>query len=78
MTLPLNQDGPCSIELEHSLPSEVAAISPFVDELMLSIGKCGYVPEGLSQTRSFTGIMRILENPSMFVSAIGAMEFQSW
>jgi hypothetical protein len=28
-------------ELEGSLPSEVAAISPFVDKLMLSIKKCG-------------------------------------
>jgi serine/threonine-protein kinase RsbW len=34
------------IELERSLPSEVAAISPFVDQLMLLIRKCGCVPEG--------------------------------
>jgi serine/threonine-protein kinase RsbW len=27
------------------LPSEVAAISPFVDKLMLSIRMCGWVPE---------------------------------
>jgi serine/threonine-protein kinase RsbW len=40
-----DQGGPC-IELERSLPSEVAAISPFVDKLMLLIRKCGCVPEG--------------------------------
>jgi hypothetical protein len=33
MTIAHNQRGPC-VELEHSLPSEVAAISPFVDKLM--------------------------------------------
>jgi anti-sigma regulatory factor (Ser/Thr protein kinase) len=38
------QGGPC-IELERSLPSEVAAISPFVNRLMLLFGKCGCVPE---------------------------------
>jgi len=42
-----NQGGPC-IELEHSLPSEVAAISPFVDKLMRLIRKCGYADEGES------------------------------
>jgi len=36
------------IALEHSLPSEVTAISPFVDRLMLLLRKCGCVPEGLS------------------------------
>jgi serine/threonine-protein kinase RsbW len=35
---------PC-IELELSLPSEVTAISPFVDKLMLLIRNCGCVPE---------------------------------
>src|ERR1700728_1019603 len=39
-----NQGGPC-IELEHSLPSEVAAISPFVDKLMRLMRKCGHAPE---------------------------------
>lgn len=39
--------GPC-IELERSLPSDVAAISPFVDRLMLLFRKCGCVPEGES------------------------------
>jgi serine/threonine-protein kinase RsbW len=34
------------IELERSLPSEVEAISPFVDEVMLLIRKCGCVLEG--------------------------------
>ena len=41
-----NQGGPC-IELEHSLPSEVAAISPFVDKLMRLIRKCGCADEGI-------------------------------
>ena len=36
------------IALEHSLPSEVTAISPFVDRLILLLRKCGCVPEGLS------------------------------
>jgi serine/threonine-protein kinase RsbW len=45
MTIAYDQGGPC-IELERSLPSEVAAISPFVDNLMLLIRKCGCVPEG--------------------------------
>src|SRR6202035_3693187 len=45
MTIAHNQDGPC-IELERTLPSEVAAISPFVDKLMRLIRKCGCVPEG--------------------------------
>ena len=39
------QDGPC-IELDRSLPSEVSAISRFVDKLMLLIRKCGCVPGG--------------------------------
>jgi serine/threonine-protein kinase RsbW len=45
MTISRNQGGAC-IELERSLPSEVTAISPFVDQLMLLIRTCGYVPEG--------------------------------
>jgi serine/threonine-protein kinase RsbW len=45
MTTAHNQGGPC-IELERSLPSEVAAISPFVDKLLLLIRKFGCVPEG--------------------------------
>jgi serine/threonine-protein kinase RsbW len=32
------------IQLEHSLPSEIGAISPFVDKLMLLILKCRCVP----------------------------------
>jgi anti-sigma regulatory factor (Ser/Thr protein kinase) len=42
-----NQRGPC-LELEHSLPSEVAAISPFVDKLMRLIRKYGCADEGES------------------------------
>jgi serine/threonine-protein kinase RsbW len=45
MTITPIQGGPC-IELERSLPSEVAAISPFVDRLMLLFRKCGCVSEG--------------------------------
>jgi serine/threonine-protein kinase RsbW len=45
MTIGHNQTGPC-LELERSLPSEVAAISPFVDRLMLLLRKSGCVPEG--------------------------------
>jgi serine/threonine-protein kinase RsbW len=40
-----NQGGPC-LERERSLPSEVAASSPFVDKLMLLIRKCGCTAEG--------------------------------
>jgi serine/threonine-protein kinase RsbW len=36
------------IALECSLPSEVTAISPFVDKLMLLLNHCGCVPEGVS------------------------------
>jgi serine/threonine-protein kinase RsbW len=43
-----NQGGPC-LELERSLPSEVSAISPFVDKLMLLIRKCGCAAEGESE-----------------------------
>jgi serine/threonine-protein kinase RsbW len=45
MAVALDQCGPY-LELERSLPSEVAAISPFVDKLMLLVRKCGCVPEG--------------------------------
>jgi serine/threonine-protein kinase RsbW len=47
MTIVHNQDGPC-IELDRTLPSEVAAISPFVDGIMLLFRKCGCVSEGES------------------------------
>jgi serine/threonine-protein kinase RsbW len=36
------------IALKCSLPSEVTAISPFVDTRMLLLSNCGYVPEGVS------------------------------
>ena len=45
MTTAHHQAGPC-LELERSLPSKVAAISPFVDRLMLLIRKCDCVPQG--------------------------------
>jgi serine/threonine-protein kinase RsbW len=47
MIIDQNQIGPC-IELERSLPSELAALSPFVDRLMLLFRKCGCVPQGES------------------------------
>jgi len=36
------------IALECSLPSEVTAISPFVDKLMLLLRNCSCIPEGMS------------------------------
>ena len=47
MTSTPNPGSSC-IELERSLPSELAAISPFVDRLMLLLRKCGCVPQGES------------------------------
>jgi hypothetical protein len=47
MTIAHNQGGPC-LELEPSLPREVAAVSPFVDRLMLLFGTCGCVSQGES------------------------------
>jgi serine/threonine-protein kinase RsbW len=44
MTTAQTQRGPC-IEMERSLPSEVAAISPFVDKVMFLIRQTGSVPE---------------------------------
>ena len=46
----LKQEAHCGphIALECSLPSEVTAISPFVDKLMLLLTNCGCVPEGVS------------------------------
>jgi serine/threonine-protein kinase RsbW len=41
------QGGPC-LELERSLPSKVAASSPFVDKLMRLIRKCGCAAEAES------------------------------
>ncbi len=47
MPIAHNQGRPC-LELERSLPSKVAEISPFVDKLMLWIRKCGCAAEGES------------------------------
>jgi serine/threonine-protein kinase RsbW len=47
MTTAHNQGAAC-LELERSLPSEVAAISPFVDRLMVLFRKCGCVSQGES------------------------------
>jgi serine/threonine-protein kinase RsbW len=47
MTITHDHGGP-RIALECSLPSEVTAISPFVDKLMLLLRNCSCVPEGVS------------------------------
>ena len=47
MTIAHDHRGP-QITLECSLPSEVTAISPFVDELMPLLRNCGCVSEGVS------------------------------
>jgi serine/threonine-protein kinase RsbW len=47
MTTAHDRRGP-HVGLECSLPSEVTAISPFVDKLMLRLRKCGCVAEGVS------------------------------
>jgi serine/threonine-protein kinase RsbW len=47
MTIAHNQAGPC-IELKRSLPSDVTAISPFVDKFIVLLRGCGCVPEGVS------------------------------
>jgi serine/threonine-protein kinase RsbW len=47
MTVVHDRRGP-HIALECSLPSEVTAISPFVDKLTLLLRNCSCVPEGAS------------------------------
>ena len=47
MTIAHDHRGP-HIALECSLPSEVTAISPFVDKLMFLLRNCSCVPEGPS------------------------------
>ena len=85
MTMAHDHDGTC-IELKRSLPSEVAAISPFVDKLMLLFRKCGCVPEGesdveiaLREALANAIIHGNHENPrtSMFVSAVNLMKSRS-
>jgi hypothetical protein len=44
MTIAHDHRGP-HIALEFSLPSEVTAISPFVDKLMLLLRNCSCVPD---------------------------------
>ena len=46
MTIAHDHRGP-HIALECSLPSEVTAISPFVDKLMFLLRTCSCVPEGV-------------------------------
>ena len=48
MTIAHDHRGP-HIALECSLPSDVAAISPFVDKLMLLYSNCGCIPDGLTE-----------------------------
>ena len=86
MTIAHNQGGPC-IELERSLPSEVAAISPFVDRLMVLLRKCGCVSQGESDVEIalrealanaiIHGNHEIPEVTSMFVSGVNLMKSQS-
>jgi hypothetical protein len=84
MTIPHDHRGP-HIALECSLPSEVTAISPFVDKLMLLLRNCSCVPEGVSdveitlhwQTPSFTEIMRIVENMSTLPAGASLTKCQS-
>jgi len=81
-----NQGGPC-LELERSLPSEVVAISPFVDKLMLLIRKCGRAAEGESDVEIalrealanaiIHGNHENPENTSMSVSAVSLMKSRS-
>jgi serine/threonine-protein kinase RsbW len=47
MTIAHDRRGP-HIALDCSLPSEVSAISPFVDELMLLLRNCGCISTGVS------------------------------
>jgi serine/threonine-protein kinase RsbW len=47
MTIAHDHRGP-HIALECSLPSELTAISPFVDKLMLLLRNCSCVPDGVS------------------------------
>jgi hypothetical protein len=47
MTTSHDHRGP-HVALECSLPSEVTAISPFVNKLMPLLRNCGCVPEGMS------------------------------
>src|ERR1700689_2549626 len=69
MTIGHNQGAPC-LELERSLPSEVAAISPFVDKLMPLIRKCGCAAEGESDvvgnSNSSSANRRIVGGASTF------------
>src|SRR5882762_319983 len=75
----LHSAGPL-FQLEQSMRSEVSAISPFVDKLMVFIRKCQCVPgnefdveiscEKLWQMASFTAIMKILA--SVFTSTAAA------
>jgi hypothetical protein len=85
MTIAHYHRGP-HIALECSLPSEVTAISPFVDKLMLLLRNCGCIPEAVSdveprygkpwQTLSFTEIMKIVENTSMLPAAASLTKCQ--
>ena len=55
----LHRAGPC-LQTELSLPSEIAAISPFLDKLMLLIKKCQCVPG--SETDVEIALREALEN----------------
>ena len=69
------------------MPSEVAAISPFVDRLMLLLKKCGCVAEGESDVEItlrealanaiIHGKLETPENTFMFVAAVKVMKSPS-
>jgi anti-sigma regulatory factor (Ser/Thr protein kinase) len=81
-----HQAGPC-LELERSLPSKVAAISPFVDKLMRLIRKCGHAPEGENDVEIalrealanaiIHGIMKTPESTSTFVAVVNLAKYRS-
>src|SRR5258708_21110297 len=54
-----HRDRPC-VEMERVLPSKVAAISPFVDKLMLLIKKCRCAP--VNETDIEIALREALEN----------------
>ena len=80
-----HKSGGPTIELTWSLPSELAAISPFVDKLMLLISKFGRVPEGNIENALREAIANAIihgnhQNPESTlksVAAVSATEFQS-
>ena len=63
----------------YALPSEVTAISPFVDKLMLLLRNCSCIPEGVSNVEIALReeIMRIAENMSTLSAGASLTKYQS-